>query len=224
MFIDWLFPLAHWNEFVNGASMTLLITLITFAGAFVLGVLLGIARFIKRDNFIKSTLYFVSTAYVETIRNTPALVQIYLVYFGLPEFGISLQPVTAGIIALIINNSAFIAEVVRGGLQSIPKGQQEAALSIGLDSLQVFRLVIFPQAMRNIFPAMGNQILLVVFCTALLASIDVRELTDVAMILNADTFRALESFLSITVIYYILTFFISRITVFINNKFFPVRA
>jgi polar amino acid transport system permease protein len=224
MFFDWLFPLTHMNELLSGALITLLVTLVTFIVAFLLGIILGVARYESPRNLLSKLFYYLATIYIETIRNTPALVQIYLIYFGLPEFGISLKPIVAGILALVINNSAFIAEVVRGGLQSIPKGQHEAAESIGLDALQIFKLIIFPQAVRNIFPALGNQVLMIVFCTALLSIIDVRELTDVALILNADTCRTMEIFITITCMYFIMTMFISRIMAYINQKFFPLRV
>ncbi len=224
MFFDWLTPLMHWKEFVNGAFVTLGITLITFISAFGLGILLGVLRLIPRRNIVQNAAYIFATTYVEMIRNTPALVQIYLIYFGLPEFGILLKPLAAGILALVINNSAYIAEMVRAGLRSIPKGQHEAAQAIGLNPVNAFRLVIFPQAIRNIFPALGNQLIMIVFGTALLSIIDVRELTDVALILNSETFRTIEIFVTITVIYYLLTISLSTFLVFLDKKLFPVKV
>ena len=224
MFFDWLTPLAHWKELVSGALVTLGITLITFILAFILGIILGFARYAKRERIINRIIYFIATAYIEVIRNTPALIQIYLIYFGLPEFGIRLKPLSAGILALVINNSAYIAEIVRAGLRSIDKGQHEAAQAIGLSNLRIFGLVIFPQALRNIFPALGNQLIMIVFGTSLLSIVDVRELTDVALILNAETFRTLETFIAITVMYYIMTLFLVRLLTFLDKKMFPVRS
>lgn len=224
MFFDWLTPLVHWKELVSGALVTLGITLITFILAFILGIILGFARYAKRERIINRITYYIATAYIEVIRNTPALIQIYLIYFGLPEFGIRLKPLSAGILALVINNSAYIAEIVRAGLRSINKGQQEAAQAIGLSILRIFGLVIFPQALRNIFPALGNQLIMIVFGTALLSIVDVRELTDVALILNAETFRTLEIFVAITVMYYIMTLFLARLLTFLDKKMFPVRS
>lgn len=223
MFLDWMTPIAHWKEFVMGAFTTLGITAVIFIAAFGLGVVLGVMRFLPRINFLRKLAYFLATVYIELIRNTPALVQIYLIYFGLPEFGIKTKPIVAGVLALVILNSAYIAEIVRGGLRSIAAGQHEAGQAIGLDSLQIFRLIIFPQALRNIFPALGNQVLMVVFGTALLSIIDVRELTDVALTINAYTFRTIEIFVTITVMYYVMTLSITKLLAFINKKFFPVR-
>lgn len=223
MFFDWMTPLSHLPELLQGAAVTLGITVATFLAAFLLGILLGVGRMAKGKGVWGRLVYLLATAYVEAIRNTPALVQIYLIYFGLPEFGVMLKPLVAGIVALVINNSAYIAETVRAGLQSISKGQHEAAEAIGLDSWQVFRLVVFPQAIRNIFPALGNQLIMIVFGTSLLSIIDVRELTDVALILNAETFRTIEIFVVITAIYYVMTISLARILAFLDKRLFPAK-
>lgn len=223
MFFDWLTPLFHISDLLRGASVTLGITVATFFAAFLFGVLLGVGRMSKGKGLLRKLVYLLATAYVEVIRNTPALVQIYLIYFGLPEFGVKLKPLAAGIIALVINNSAYIAETVRAGLQSIPKGQHEAAEAIGLDPWHVFWLVVFPQALRNIFPALGNQLIMIVFGTSLLSIIDVRELTDVALILNAETFRTIEIFVVITAIYYVMTISLARILAFLDKRLFPAK-
>lgn len=223
MFFDWQVPLMHMDELLNGIMVTIIISIITFIGSFLLGIVLGVLRYIPRTNPVKSLGYILATIYVEVIRNTPALVQIYLIYFGLPQFGIKLQPLAAGIIALVLNNASYLAEIVRAGLQSIATGQHEAAESIGLNAFNKFRLVIFPQAVQNIFPALGNQLIMIIFGTSLLSIIDVRELTDVALILNSSTFRTIEIFITITIMYYVLTFLVMRLLSYIEKKMYSFR-
>ncbi|MFD0714269.1 amino acid ABC transporter permease [Paenibacillus sp. GCM10027626] len=219
MILDWSTPFQNLDYFAGGALMTLWLTVLVYFLSFVIGVVLAVCRFSKRIY----PLYTVSTAYVELIRNTPALVQIFLIYFGLPQFGIHFTAIQAGIIALTINNSAYMSEIIRAGIQSIQKGQWEASKAIGLTNTQIFRYIIFPQAFKHIFPVSANQFIMVLFNTSLLAILDIKELTDRALILNGQTFRTLEIFVFVTGLYYVLYFIISTIfnriyrRVFISN-------
>lgn len=219
MIFDWSVPIRNLDYLVGGAVMTLWLTVLVFALSFVLGVILAVCRFNKQIY----PVYFVSTMYVELIRNTPALVQVFFIYFGLPQFGIHFTPIEAGIIALTINNSAYMAEIVRAGIQSIPKGQWEASKALGLTYTQMFRYVIFPQACKHIFPVTANQFIMVIFNTSLLAILDVKELTDRALILNGQTFRTLEIFVFVTGIYYVLYFIVSTVLHWANRRLFPIK-
>ncbi|WP_409345988.1 amino acid ABC transporter permease [Paenibacillus sp. MBLB4367] len=220
MILDWSTPFGNWDYFAGGAIMTLWLTVLVFLLSFVIGVMLAVCRFNKRIY----PLYAVSTVYVELIRNTPALVQIFLIYFGLPQFGIHFTPIQAGIIALTINNSAYMSEIIRAGIQSIHKGQWEASKAIGLTYTQMFRTIIFPQAFKHIFPVSANQFIMVLFNTSLLAILDVKELTDRALILNGQTFRTLEIFVFVTGLYYVLYFIVSTIFNWINRRLFISNA
>jgi polar amino acid transport system permease protein len=217
MFFDWGTPFRHFNDLLNGLGTTLWVTVLTFILSFIFGTLLALAR-LNRAN---KPLYAVSTMYVELIRNTPVLVQIFFIYFGLPQFGILLAPLLAGVIALTVNNSAYIAEIMRSGILSVHKGQLEAAQSIGLTSTQIFRLVILPQSLRNIFPALINQFIMILFGTSLLSILDVRELTQKASLLNSETLRTMEIFVVVTIMYYAVSIVCSIILKWINRKFFP---
>jgi polar amino acid transport system permease protein len=217
MFFDWGTPFRHLDELLSGAGTTIWITTLTFLLSFVLGTTLAVAR----TNRNGKLFYTLSTLYVELIRNTPVLVQIFFIYFGLPQLGILLPPLMAGLIALTVNNSAYIAEIMRSGIQSIHKGQREAAASIGLTEFQVFRYVILPQALRNMFPSLINQFILILFGTSLLSILDVRELTQQASILNSQTFRTMEIFIFVTLMYYVISIICSFILKWVNRRFFP---
>lgn len=217
MFFDWGTPIRHFGYLLGGAANTLWITLVAFVLSFSFGALLAVARYHRKARLT----YIPATVYVELIRNTPVLVQIFLVYFGLPEFNIRLTPVVAGIVALAINNSAYLAEILRAGLQSIQKGQWEAAASLGLGGRQTLWWVIFPQSIRNVFPAIANQFIAIIFGTSLLSVLDVRELTDRAAILNSETFRTMEIFVFVTLMYYAISFILSMASKWINRTFFP---
>jgi polar amino acid transport system permease protein len=217
MFLDWSVPIKNFGLLAGGAGFTLVLTVLCFSLSMVTGVLFGIGRARRGNKFI----YFLLTLYIEIIRNTPVLVQIFLIYRGLPQFGIKLGPVTAGIIAMVINNTAYIAEIVRSGINSVYKGQLEAALSIGLDTKDTLVFVILPLALRNIFPALINQFILILFGTSLLSAIDVRELTQKAYILNSETFRTMEIFVFVMFMYYVLSIICTFTLNWVNKKFFP---
>jgi len=217
MFFDWGTPIRSLSYLMVGAFITLGLTIVIFFASFIFGTILGVIRHNKKHVIP----YVLASAFVELIRNTPALVQIFLIYFGLPQFGILLSPVVAGVIALTINNSAYISEIVRAGIQAINKGQTEAAQSIGLSGFSIFLSVIYPQALRNIFPAMTNQFIMIIFGTTLLSTLDVRDLTQRASILNSETFRTMEIFVFVLLMYYGITVLCSFVLRWINRRYFP---
>ncbi len=201
MFLDWLFPIMHLPEFLGGALVTLELSIAAFLLSLFLGTLFSLVRYSKKPRL----LYPLVTLIVEVMRNTPLLVQLFFVYFGFPQFGILLSPTVAGLSVITINSSAYYSEIIRGGIQSISKGQWEAARSIGLSRAQVFTRIIFPQVIRDVFPSITNQLVLVVFGTSVLSTLDVKELTQVASILNSQSFRSLEIFVFVMLLYYGIT-------------------
>jgi polar amino acid transport system permease protein len=217
MFLDWSVPIKNFGLLAGGAGFTLILTVLCFGLSMVTGTLFGIGRTAGNNK----VLYYALSAYIEIIRNTPVLVQIFLIYRGLPQFGIKLNPVTAGVIAMVINNTAYIAEIVRSGINSVYKGQLEAALSIGLDTKDTLFFVILPQAFRNVFPSLINQFVLILFGTSLLSAIDVRELTQKAYILNSETVRTMEIFVFVMFMYYVLSIICTFVLNWVNKKFFP---
>lgn len=217
MFLDWSVPIKNFGLLATGAGFTLLLTVVCFLLSMATGILFGIGRTVRENKVV----YFLLTVYIEIIRNTPVLVQIFLIYRGLPQFGIYLSAVTAGILAMVVNNTAYIAEIIRSGINSVYKGQWEAAKSIGLSGVDTMFSVIMPQALRNVFPALINQFILILFGTSLLSAIDVRELTQKAYILNSETFRTMEIFVFVMFMYYALSLICSFVLNWVNKKFFP---
>lgn len=150
-------------------------------------------------------LRLIGAAYVEAIRNTPALVQIFLVYFGLPFFGVHLSAFIAGVLALAVNAGAYLTETIRAGLQSVPPGQFEAARTLGLSRVSVFLHVVLPQAFRVVYPPMVNEFLQVILGSSLLSTIALNEITGVALTLNGLTFETINAFSVALVLYLVLT-------------------
>ncbi len=134
----------------------------------------------------------ISSAYVEVFRNTPLLVQLYLIYFGLPELGVNLDPIWAGIVALTLNNAAYTAEIYRAGFESVPHGLVEAGQALGMRGRQVFRYIVFMPATRNVFPALTNQFILLFLASSIASIIGLPELMNSILNINSQTYRTFE--------------------------------
>lgn len=217
VFLDWQLPFKKLDELLLGALTSVWLTALIFVLSFILGTCLALMR-IKKN---RSLMYRSATVYTEIFRNTPALVQIYLIYYGLPQFGIILHSMAAGILALSLNNAAYVGEILRSGIQSIDKGQWEAADSLALSPVTRFIRVVFPQALRNIFPSLINQYIMLFFGTTLLSTIDVTELMQTVSLYSARTFRTIEFFTFAAVIYFVLSIVTSYILRKVNRRFFP---
>lgn len=194
---------------LKGAYYTLLITLVSMFFGSLIGVVVAIAR-LKGNKVIQALARF----YVSVIRGTPTLVQIIIIYYGLVDFGISLQPLPAAFIALSINNGAYLSESMRGALQSIPKGQTEAAYATGMTPWQAMRRIILPQAIRVAIPPVGNTFIGMLKETSLVSVISVTELLRSAQLLIAQYYVYLPFYLGIALIYWLLSTLFS----FLLNK------
>lgn len=170
----------------------------------ILALFIGVGGALIRQTNILFLHYFVRF-FVEFIRNTPFLVQIFFLFFALPFLGMKMNPTMTAIIALGINGGAYAVEIIRGGIASIPRGQREAGLSIGLTKLDVFFFVILKPAMRAIYPALSSQFILTLLTSSVCASIAAIELTSVAQKVESDTFRSFEVYFTITAIYLMLS-------------------
>lgn len=215
--MDWFTPIQNFSMLWHGTLNSFWITVVTFAISFAFGSILAIGRYYKK---VRIT-YVLATLYVEVIRNTPVLVQIFLIYFGLPEFNIHLSSIAAGILALSINNAAYLSEIVRAGITAVKNGQWEAAACVGLSTRQILQKVIFPQAIRNTFPAIANQFIAIIYGTSLLSVLDVRELMDQANILNSQTFQSMPIFVFVTLLYYVISIVLSMVLKWVNRRYFP---
>ena len=166
----------------------------------VLSLFLGIGgALLRRSRAVP--LRFLGAAYVEFMRNTPLLVLLYLVYFGLPQFGLRLNGFQAALIALTINSGAYMTEILRGGLMAIPRGQYEAAFSQGMTGLQTFRYIVFPQVFRIIYPPLGNQFIQVVLGSSLASVVAVNDVASWMQTAGSATFRYIETFLVAGIVY-----------------------
>ena len=199
---------------ISGLNVTLIISVLSIFFSLVIGLLISLLG-LGKNKFLK----VFNRTYIEVFRSIPLLVLLLWVYYGLPiVVGISLSPFIAGIVSLALSDSAFEAEVFRAGIQSIPKGQRDAARSIGLNKYQAMRLVIFPQALRVILPAIGNQFIYVVKMSSLVSIIGLADLTRKANELVVSVYRPLEIYTFLVIEYLVLILVISYLVRKLENK------
>ena len=196
---------SNFAALVHGAATTMLIIVIVASAGAVLSVF-GAALRRGRNRVLSGAV----AGYVEVVRNTPFLVQLFFIFFGLPSLGIRLSGFVAAILAMTLNLAAYGVEIVRAGLDAVPVGQWEAAQSLGLSRYRVFVSVVLPQALRVIFPALSGQIVITMLESAVVSQIAVRDLTYEADILQARTFRPFETYLIVAAIYFLLATLMRR--------------
>jgi ABC-type amino acid transport system permease subunit len=160
---------------------------------------------------------------VEVFRNTPLLIQIFIVYFGLPQFGLRFSPFLSGISALVLYTSAYNTEVFRAGLEAVPRGQHEAALSTGLSGLQTMRHVIVPQALRISFPALGNNLVSLVKNSSLVSVIGMVDLMFVANDISFNNFRTFEIYGATAILYVVLVLALTRALSLTERRLLQIR-
>ncbi|MFS0980622.1 amino acid ABC transporter permease [Enterococcus casseliflavus] len=215
--MDLSFLAIYYPYFLSGVVITIVISIITVIFGTILGVIFALMKLSK-----VTPLRWFANAYIEVIRGTPMLVQI-LIAFGLLQGMFSLPTVSIGvlsldfgrlfpgIIALSLNSGAYVAEIVRGGINAVDYGQTEAAGSLGLRPFQTMRYVVLPQALRNILPPLGNEFIVLIKDSSLLSTIGIYELMNSAQIVVTSSFQPLTPFYVAAVIYFILTFTTSRL-------------
>jgi polar amino acid transport system permease protein len=148
-------------------------------------------------------------AFVELVRNTPFLIQIFFIYFGLPSIGIRFEPTVAAIIALAINGAAYAIEIIRAGVDSVGRGQIEAGEALGLHRLQVFRTIVLRPALRTVYPALTSQFIFLMLTSSVVSSITANELTHTAAVLEGQTFRSFEVYSAVTLLYGLMALLLS---------------
>ncbi len=197
---DFASVLAAWPQFLEGAWMTIQLSFPATVLGFAIGTLCAIGR--------RGQVRWVSTlcgAYVEVVRNTPLLVQVFLVFFGLASLGWKVSAFTAALVSLVINVAAYSCEIMRAGMDSIHKGQLEAAECLGLTRRQIYWHVILRPAMEKVYPALTSQFVLLMLATSITSQISVEELTAVAARVQSDTFRPFEAYILVAVAYLMLS-------------------
>ena len=193
---------------MQGLKMTVILTVISIAIALVLGVFFGLLRV---SQWI--VLRAIGTTFVDIFRGTPLLVQAFFIYFGIPAaLGFQMSAFTAGIITLSLNAGAYMTEIVRGGIQSVDKGQMEASRSLGVSYLQTMRKVILPQAIRTMIPSYINQFVITLKDTSILSVIGIAELTQTGRIIIARNFQSFYMWLIIGIIYFIVIMALTKLS------------
>ena len=210
--------LAYWPLLLKGIGITL--ELIAFGA--VLGVCLGIVCAWIRT-FGPKLLRPVVKGYVELIRNTPFLIQLFFVFFGLPSLGVHLSEMQAAILAMVINLGAYSTEIVRAGIEVTPKGQLEAAASLAMTRLQIFRHVVLLPALRRIWPALSSQIVIVMLGSAVVSQIAAEDLSYAVNLIQSRNFRAFESYIVGTAIYLLLSILLRQLLRVLGWWMFPRR-
>jgi polar amino acid transport system permease protein len=190
--------LEYLSEFIRGLGITAAASTLAFLGALVLGTLGALGR-LSGSRVVR----FVTRVYVEAFRNTPVLVQMFMIYFGLPAIGIYLPGFAAGTITLALNAGAYLTETIRTGIRAVPVGQLEAARTLALSRSQIFARIIAPQAFRTMYPPIVNEFVLIILTSSLISTIAVNDLTGVAMIVSSLTFASMESF-GMAMLFYLL--------------------
>lgn len=209
--------------FISGAKVTIILSLVTIVFASVIGSILAMMKISKFRPF-----RYIAGIYVEFIRGTPLMVQIALIFYGLPVIGIELptltvwgmdfERLTSGIIALTINSSAYVCEIVRSGIQSIDKGQMEAARSIGFGHISSMILIVLPQAIKNILPALGNEFVSLIKNSSQVSIIGIAELMYVSDTVRGISYKPFEPLIIVSVIYFIMTTIITRLITLFEKK------
>ena len=199
---------------MRGLKLTVEITVGGLFFGFLLGSAAGLMK-ISRNTLVR----FIAGTYIESIRGTPMLVQAMFLYYGVPlAIGVRIAPVTAGIIIIAINSGAYIAEIVRGAVQSINPGQMEAGRSIGLTHAQAMFYVIWPQALKRMIPPLGNQFIISLKDTSLLMVIGVGELMRTGQEITAVNFRAFEVYMAVGLVYLAMTMTIAKVLAMVEKR------
>jgi polar amino acid transport system permease protein len=203
----------------EGARLTIMLSLATIGVGLVIGIVCALARTSHR-----AWLRWPASIYVEAIRNTPFLIQLFLIYFGLPSLGLRLDPVEAALIGMSINCGAYATEIVRAGIDAIPRGQLEAARALGFPVPSIVRHVILFPALRAVFPALASQFILVMLGSAVVSTVSVEELTGVAHLIETENFRPFEVYLVVTAMYLAIAFSLKLIFAAIDRFYFQTRG
>jgi polar amino acid transport system permease protein len=198
---------------LRGGAMTLLLITVTTLLGTAISIVLAAGRR-GGSRILRGAI----TGYVEVVRNTPFLVQLFFIFFGLPSLGIRLDPFAAAVLAMTLNMAAYTTEIVGAGLDAVPQGQKEAARALGLHKVQVFLKIVLPQALKVIYPALNSQIIIMMLESAVVSQIAVRELTFEADMLQARTFRPFETYLVVTMVYLGLSIGVRRLLIWFGRR------
>ena len=203
-----------WDELAHGAWLTVRLSALSMALGLILAILCALARTAG-----PRPLRWLVAGYVEAIRNTPFLIQLFMVFFGLPALGLRLDADTAALLAMVINVGAYATEIVRAGIESISRGQIEAGRALGLKPWQIFRHIVLLPAIQAVYPALTSQFILLMLNSSICSAIAADELTAAANDIQSRTFRSFEAYFVVTGIYLALSFAFSAVFAAIERGF-----
>jgi polar amino acid transport system permease protein len=215
MQLDFATVLVDWRLLGVGVLWTLGLTAIATVVGMVLGVGCAWAR-----AYGPAWLRWLVGTYVEMIRNTPFIVQLFFIFFGLPAAGVKLTPEVASIIAMVLNLAAYATEIIRAGIEATPRGQFEAGMSLALSRSQVFLRVVLPPSLKRVWPSMVSQIIIVMLGSAVCSQISVEELSYAANLIQSRNFRAFEAFIVATLVYLCLSVLLRKLLNWAGPRFF----
>ena len=190
-----------WRELLHGAFVTIEVTL----GAIILGCLIGLMIGLGRLDPRRRVVFGLCTAYVSFVRGTPLLVQLFIWFFGLPHFGLNFPAFFCGIVGMGIYSGAYVSEIVRGAIQSIERGQMEAARSLGMPYRMAMREIVVPQAVVRMIPPLGNEFIALIKNSSLVSLLTIADLMHEGQKIISTSYRSLEVYLAIALVYFVLT-------------------
>ena len=218
MKLDFTAIFTQWHMLMAGALLTAQLAVITTIFGFLIGTLCAVAR---RSHY--GWCSGIASVYIEAVRNTPFLVQIFLVYFGLSSLGFSFSAFTVSVIALTINVGAYTAEIMRAGFESVHKGQWEAAETLGLSKWQQYWHVALRPAIERVYPSLTSQFILLMLASSVTSQISAEELTATANFIQSETYRPFETFFVVAGIYLVLSFLMRLVFWLVGLAAFPRR-
>lgn len=208
--------IAHADTIADGVWLTLYLSAAGILLGLGLGVLLGMSR-----GLLPRPVQWVLDAYIEVIRNTPFLIQLFIIFFGLPVLGLRLDAMQAAILTIMVNLGAYATEIIRAGIDNIHPSQIEAGASLALTRLQVFRHVVLMPALARVWPSLTSQFVLTLLSTSICSFISVQELSGSAAQVESDTFRSFETYIVVTVIYLLLSLLLRLVLLLLGEVLFP---
>ena len=214
MDLDFSFLVPYIPQLIDASKVTLIIGVASFFLALVVSVITGVLR----SGPLPRPVNFFLGCYVEIFRGTPLLIQLFFIYYGLPTFGIVLAPLTAAVIGLSLNSGAYMSEVVRAAISSVDRGQYEAAFCLGYGRRQVFTDIVLPQAFRVALPTLMNYFSTMIKETSLVSVLSIAEITRIGNQIYARTLSPFEIYITIGIIYFIMTYTVALVSKWIEKK------
>jgi polar amino acid transport system permease protein len=212
--VDFSFLQKYYGFFIEGTSITLFLSFFGVVLGVVLGVILALMK-LSKNILLKSF----SSAYIELVRGTPLLVQLYIIYYGLPRLvGLDFNDNTLGIVAISLNSAAYVGEIIRAGILSIDKGQLEAARSLGMPHGMAMKTIIIPQAFKNILPALGNEFIVLIKESSIVSVVGIHDLMYNADTVRGNTYLPFEPLVIAALIYFTITFILSKLLSLLERR------